>query len=157
MYFQYLLCKIPCEIPREFSSPTPDTGCPECFQSLERLPVAKQEMIAVRTDYTMVTPSVQRAARRRQTMVGRGLQLIWGNPERWPKSRLRLSKKRRNNEVPAERWPESRLRLSKKRRNNGIPPERWPKSRLRLSKKIRKSEPQRVVKVKRNSRFCFSI
>jgi hypothetical protein len=26
MYFQYLLCKIPGEIPMEFSSPTPDTG-----------------------------------------------------------------------------------------------------------------------------------
>jgi hypothetical protein len=26
MYFKYLLCRIPGEIPREFSSPTPDTG-----------------------------------------------------------------------------------------------------------------------------------
>jgi hypothetical protein len=26
MYFQYLLCKIPCEIPMEFSSPTPEPG-----------------------------------------------------------------------------------------------------------------------------------
>jgi hypothetical protein len=25
-YFQYLLCKIPCEIPMEFSSPTPELG-----------------------------------------------------------------------------------------------------------------------------------
>jgi hypothetical protein len=26
MYFQYLLCKNPCEIPMEFSSPTPELG-----------------------------------------------------------------------------------------------------------------------------------
>jgi hypothetical protein len=52
MYFQYLLCKVPCEIPMEFSSPTPELGLPSlALKGLMTLGMVGSEVVATLKEY----------------------------------------------------------------------------------------------------------